>query len=92
MKLKYIKLINNERLSKKIGSNKACTYDDTSSKCITDNTDFAVCTVYSNDICSKEDHAGCTNNSNDYCTYDHAACYEAGSWDYCYTDLIAGED
>ena len=89
MKIKYIKLINNERLNKKIGSSKACTYDDSEQNCM--QIDNAECTVHSNDTCSKEDHAGCTNQSNDYCTYDHAICYEVGSWDYCYTDLTAGE-
>ena len=74
MKTKMIlKLINNERINRKIDSAKAC---DISSQdvCALENYDFAQCTVSSYDLCVK-DLAGCTNNTVDYCG-------GSDGWDY----------
>ena len=63
---KIIKLINNEKIARKISSTKAC---DRHSDDICYEKDYASCTVYSIDICTL-DYKGCTNNSTDYCNTD----------------------
>lgn len=60
---KIIKLINDERLNRKLNSGMAC---DSTSKDSCAIEDHAGCTVFSEDYCGK-DFAGCTNNSFDYC-------------------------
>ncbi len=80
--MKIIKLINNERMTKTIAPNKAC--DETSSDvCTGSHTDFAECTIYSEDRCIK-DYAGCTNNSFDYCgdNGDYFACHGSSELDF----------
>lgn len=76
MKTKMIlKLINNERINRKIDSAKAC---DISSQdvCALENYDFAQCTLGSTDLCVK-DYAGCSNGHIDYCpsVKDYTPCY-----------------
>lgn len=61
---KIIKLINNERMSRKILANKAC---DTTSTDMCIELDYAQCIVNSYDVCIK-DLAGCYYGSEDYCT------------------------
>ena len=63
--IKVIKLINNERINRRIAAIKAC---DSSSTDICANVkyDFAQCTISSYDLCVK-DYVGCTNNTVDYC-------------------------
>lgn len=70
---KIIKLINSERINRRIESSKAC---DTSSQdvCAMENYDLAQCTISSYDLCVK-DYVGCTNNTVDYCG-------GSNGWDY----------
>ena len=78
MTKKIIKLINNERITTKIASAKAC--DATSEDHC--KYDYAMCTIGSYDLCVK-DYAGCTNHSFDYCGNsggeDYHACYEGNT-------------
>lgn len=72
---KIIKLVNNERINRRIESEKAC---DASSQdvCAEVNNDFAECTLGSIDLCVK-DYAGCSNGHIDYCpsVKDYTPCY-----------------
>jgi len=78
---KIIKLINDERMNRKLSARKAC---DATSTDICAEFDNAACTIGSYDMCIK-DFKGCTNNSNDYsCSRDYAACTN-GAYDYCST-------
>lgn len=81
---KYIKLINHERLSKKITAEKACdisSYD----LCNIANYDNGNCTTTSYDKCGK-DFEGCSQNSEDLCTaIDYKPCSN-GSDDTCSID------
>lgn len=67
---KIIKLINDERMNRKLSARKAC---DATSTDICAEFDSAACTIGSYDMCIK-DFKGCTNNSNDYCSRDYASC------------------
>ena len=82
MKIKFIKLINNERVMRALTASKAC--DSTSTDICYPGYDFADCTVESYDKCYK-DYAACYDNSKDICAQrDHTVCYE-GETDI-YTD------
>lgn len=88
MNIKVIKLINNERMSRKIVSAKAndiCGDATATDICIKNNYDLAHCTLSSYDLCVK-DYAGCTNNSIDYCGgnngEDYYACHTNNAEDY----------
>ncbi len=72
-----IMLINNERKSMSIHSEKACSYDH----CV--DGDLAYCDLYSTDYCWGKDLAACINHSKDYCSgyYDTHSCID-GNNDY----------
>lgn len=77
---KVIKLINDERVTLKQVSAKAC--DATSTDVCTE-IDNAYCIVNSYDVCTK-DYAGCSNDSEDYCAYMDTAPCSISSKDYNY--------
>jgi len=78
MKIKFIKLINNERIKRKLTASKAC--DSTSvDSCIYE--DNAHCKVYAYDECGK-DYAACTQGADDYCEQRDS------SSDYCHAPGI----
>lgn len=60
---KFIKLINNERVNKRLTAAKAC---DSTSFDNCEYEDYAGCVVYSYDYCGK-DHAACFNHMTDIC-------------------------
>ncbi len=76
---KIIRLINNERMNRRIESSKAC---DATSTDVCAEKDNASCTISSYDLCIK-DYKSCTNNSIDFCssTKDFSYC-SAGETDY----------
>lgn len=77
---KIIKLINNERMNRKVSVRKAC---DATSTDICTEYDCGVCTVSSTDICLKDIGGTCVENAHDYCpTRDYAGCAN-GAYDYC---------
>ena len=82
---KVIKLINNERMNRRVVSAKAATRCDTSSVdfCAEVNYDNAHCTVGAYDLCVK-DYAACSNYATDYCApeRDSSACFGANETDY----------
>lgn len=79
---KMIKLINNERRTARLLSQKGC-YDTCTY------VDNAKCSTYAYDHCGK-DYAGCQGNAaNDYCTTDHAGCEGVGTVDRCGSDYHA---
>lgn len=62
---KMLKLVNNERINRKIESGKAC--DSTSIDiCALENYDLAECTLGAYDLCVK-DFVGCKGDKMDYC-------------------------
>ena len=69
---KIIKLVNNERINRRVESEKAC---DATSVDICQKYDYADCTLGSTDICVK-DYAGCSNGYYDYCpeVEDYTIC------------------
>lgn len=79
---KIVKLINNERMNRKITASKACESDPTATD-ICQKKDYADCTVYAFDACVK-DHAGCTQYATDYCdpVRDLSACSGVNETDY----------
>lgn len=82
---KFIKLVNNERMNRRITSEKANTCIGTNQDvCASQSYDYAHCEVGSYDLCVK-DFAACVNNSIDYCNgeRDVHACIGFNS-----TDLI----
>lgn len=75
MKKRTLKLINNECISKKLVSAKACS-SGASDICVEE--DNKSCALYSYDYCGK-DYAACTNYSYDYCEVeDYTACSNKG--------------
>ena len=76
---KIIKLINNERVNRKVSVRKAC---DATSIDICEEFDFQSCTVSSTDICIKDLQGACANSSYDSCTRDYVGCDNASN-DYC---------
>ena len=76
---KVIKLVNNERTNSKLASQKACGAGSVDSCPVS--YDYADCTTYAYDVCTKEDHAGCYNGADDVCTIDNYACSGAGAED-----------
>lgn len=77
---KVIKLINDERVSLKRASAKAC--DETSTDMCVE-IDLAYCIVNSYDVCLK-DLASCSYDSKDYCANIDADACTIGSKDYNY--------
>lgn len=78
---KYINLINNERSNRKIVSQKAVVYCDSTSRDITGTqADQAGCMAYALDKCTTYDLAACIQGAHDYCegTYDTKACIGPG--------------
>ena len=89
MRVKVLKLINNERINKKLVSAKACGDETAVDYCGNTEKDYADCSVYAYDECMK-DYAGCTEGVTDICYLDYAACFGAGEEDVCgYRDLDA---
>lgn len=86
MKIKFIKLINNERINKTVISSKACDYVD---MCITLANDHAACSGHSYDECRDADYAACFGEGYDVCHKDYAACSGSDSWDNCMIDYDA---
>jgi len=76
---RILKLINNERLTVKIKSSKAC---DSTSKdiCTHLDSDGVGCTLYALDKCTK-DYASCSQGADDTCGHDWNACTGAGATD-----------
>ena len=72
MKLKILKLINNERINKKLISAKTCNDSTATDEC--SSLDYADCTLHAIDRCSKEDHGACSLYSLDICSLDTDAC------------------
>lgn len=89
MKKKIIKLINNERLSIRISSQKGCAIAN-SDICHVVNADKKACTTYAYDECGK-DYSACSQGADDICTvYDSGiSCSGPGSEDECRTDYAA---
>ena len=79
MKKRFIKLINDEKLSKKLTSAKACT-EGARDYCPVPE-DYADCTTYALDSCRKEDHAACYDGADDTCSIDHTVCFGPGAED-----------
>ena len=72
---KTIRLINNERMNRKVISSKGC---DTSSTDICVSEDFSNCLIHSFDYCKSKDLAACYHDSDDYCASNgdfHACTY-----------------
>ena len=80
---KVIKLINDERIDRRIASAKACVAPAIDI-CGKENYDFADCSVSATDVCVK-DYAACTSNAFDYCGgadgKDYHMCYAPNSYD-----------
>ena len=71
MTIKFIKLINNERINTKLTAAKACDNTSTDTCIHEDNAD---CTAYSTDKCGK-DYAACYDGSMDICSQiDESVC------------------
>ena len=81
MKKKIIKLINNERINKRLLSAKSCEGDSTATD-FCEFADNAQCTVYAYDNCGK-DYAACYNGANDNCSQvDETVCKGSSGMDY----------
>ena len=77
--MKILKLINNERKNITLTSSKACSsgaYD----KC-TSGEDYADCTLFAYDVCTKKDYAACYEGADDYCGVDTTVCGGPGAED-----------
>ena len=82
---KFIKLINDERSTIKIASQKAASCETGSYDYCHYNVDNSPCTANAYDYCGK-DHTSCREYAYDYCLYvdDDRPCSGQGASDICF--------
>ena len=83
----FLRLINDEKKSKRIFSARACisSYD----YCPGTASDWGICSVGAEDRCFSFDWGGCDEYATDICKYDYAGCSVQFS-DTCESDYASG--